>query len=368
MHTQVIFYWSLWELGFKNNKVFTVPLAIALGICLQAALWLIYLFGPLLVAILYNMDRFGKRSVLRDWPNSLRAALIVLFFVASIIIGQFMLWRNGVFLADGVSTSLKVVDVAALLPLVKNYLVKALQTLGPYTPVAAAVMLGALILGFGKLSSTQRFFLASWLLGPCWLFVLEPRSSIHILISVEIALLIIGAILLTKLWARQTLLPKVIVAALVGTYLFSNLMMLRAHQLLSSNIFSPQQGSNLADQLALIDYTYAQAAAAPFTFSAFTNPNGYFITWAYLYDWYGQNKYGYKPTFVGPEQTGLFGADLLARDDVSRAAVHFTIIEPNLDIVPQVTRDAFSAEQERLAPVAATTVFGSTVVELRLLE
>ena len=141
--------------------------------------------------------------------------------------------------------------------------------------------------------------------------------------------------------------------------------MLRRNTITPISIFSPQQGTNLAHQLSLIDYTYLKANKEDFTFSAFTNPNGYYITWAYLYDWYGQEKYGYKPTFVGPDQTGLFGEELLLRDDVSRAKIHFTITEPNLDTLSIKVKDPFIAEQDRLAPVVEKKMFGSTKVEFR---
>ncbi len=62
----IIFYWSLWEVGFKNNKSFVIPLAIAMGVSLQSALWLVYLFGTLLVALLYNYNHFSKKSILKN--------------------------------------------------------------------------------------------------------------------------------------------------------------------------------------------------------------------------------------------------------------------------------------------------------------
>lgn len=361
----IIFYWSLWEVGFKNNKSFTIPLVIAMGISLQSALWLVYLFGPLLVALLYNYDHFDKKSLLKDWKNNVVFVSILFLLVSSILIGQFMLWKNGVFLADGFNVSEKIKTVSALEPLIRNYFLKAMQTIGPYTPITSFIILVASISSFFQLPKSNRIFLLSWILGPFWLFLIEPRGSIHILMSLEVAIILLLSFQVFQIWKNNRLVPKIIAGTLIGIYLFSNLMMLKSHKVKASSIFSPQRGTNLAHQLSLIDYTYLQANGEDFTFSAFTNPNGYYITWAYLYDWYGQEKYGYKPTFVGPDQSGLFGEELLSRDDVSRTKVHFTIVEPDLDVVPQITRDLFAEEQERLAPVAETKIFGSTKIEFR---
>lgn len=279
-----------------------------------------------------------------------------------------MLWKNGVFLTNGFNFSEKITNISVLLPLLNNYLLKAIQTIGPYTPVVAFIIFVASINGFSQLPKTNRIFLLSWIFGPFWLFFIEPRGSIHILMSLEVAMILILSFQVFQIWKKNGLIPKIIATMLISTYLFSNLMMLRIHKTMASSIFSPQKGTNLANQLSLIDYTYLKANGENFTFSAFTNPNGYYITWAYLYDWYGQKKYGYKPTFVGPDQMGLFGEELLLRDDVSRTKIHFTIIEPNLDIVPQITRDLFIAEQDRLAPVGEKKMFGSTTIEFRPIQ
>jgi len=361
----IIFYWSLWEVGFKNNKAFIIPLAISMGISLQAALWLIYLFGPLLVALLYNYEHFSKKSVLRDWKSNIIFISIVFLLVSSILIGQLMLWKNGIFSLEGLGLSEKITNTSILIPLFKVYFSKIIQTIGPYTPVVAFLILMASISGFTQLPKNNRIFLISWILGPFWLFLIEPRNSIHILISLELAIILILSFQVTQIWQKKSFVSKLIAATLIGVYVFSNLMMFKNHKDTSSNIFSPQQGTNLADQLSLIDYTYAKASGGDFTFSAFTNPHGYYITWAYLYDWYGQKKYGYKPTFVGPNQSGLFGEELLLRDDVSRAKIHFTIVEPDLEVLPQITRDLFIEEQNRLAPIVETKMFGSTKIEFR---
>jgi hypothetical protein len=317
------------------------------------------------VACLYNLDHFAQKSILKDWKNNFKFITILFLLVASILVGQLMLWKNGVFLNHGLELSNKVPELSVLLPLLKNYLMKIMHSIGPYTPIATAFILIVIIIGFFKIPKINRIFLLSWILGPFWLFLIQARTSIHILISLEVAVMLILAFVLVHMWQQKSYGLKVMAASMMGVYLFSNLMMLRVHKFDASSIFSPQQGTSLAHQLALIDYTYAKAKGANFSFSAFANPNGYYITWAYLYDWYGYKKYGYKPTYVGPDQTGLFGEELLKRDDVSRDQFHFTIIEPNLEVLPQITRDLFAAEQDRLAPATEREKFGSTIIEFR---
>lgn len=364
----IVFYWSLWEVGFKNNKKFVFWLAISFGIAVQSALWLVYLLGPILVAILYNYEIFNRKSILLDWKNIFKFFVYIFIIISTIVIGQLILWKNHVFSQKSLGLTDAIISLTIILELVQTYVQKLIQSLGAATPIASLVLLGFLFNHMAKFNTKLKVFFISWFFAPVWLFLLEPRGSIHILMSLEIALLILLSSFINDLWSKKSVVFMSLSVILGALYLVSNLLILTAYKTTAASIFSPQQGTNLADQLALIDYTYETANFEPFSFSAFTNPNGYYITWAYLYDWYGQKKYGYKPTFVGPDQKGLFGADLLPRDDVSRNHYHFTIIELNLMIVPKVIRDEFAAEQDRLAPVTQEQTFGSTNIELRKVE
>lgn len=60
--------------------------------------------------------------------------------------------------------------------------------------------------------------------------------------------------------------------------------------------------SYLNYQLQVVDYTYKNANGKPFAINAITYPLYYNGMWAYLYNGYGKNKYGYEPGWLGGDQ------------------------------------------------------------------
>lgn len=89
----------------------------------------------------------------------------------------------------------------------------------------------------------------------------------------------------------------------------------------------------LSKQLQLIDKTYEIAKGEKFSINSLTLPLWTNTTWAYLYGWYGQSKYGYLPEFYGKDQIGMPGEKELKRTAEPRN-ISFFIIEPNTGIPP----------------------------------
>ena len=68
------------------------------------------------------------------------------------------------------------------------------------------------------------------------------------------------------------------------------------------NLLGADKSSILANQIAVIDYTYESSDHKNFTINSVTNPLYINYPWAYNYGWYGLKKYGYLPTWTGGEQ------------------------------------------------------------------
>jgi hypothetical protein len=84
-----------------------------------------------------------------------------------------------------------------------------------------------------------------------------------------------------------------------------------------------------SDKLEVIDYTYNKAAGKPFSIDVVAEPYGINTTYGYLYSWYGQREYGYKPIFTGLSQDGLDSQGLLLEGNIfdEKNAAHFVIHE-----------------------------------------
>lgn len=91
----------------------------------------------------------------------------------------------------------------------------------------------------------------------------------------------------------------------------------------------------LSNELKLVDKTYEMAKGQPFSISTLTLPLWANTTWAYLYSWYGKQKYGYVPSFYGHNQVGLLGKEVLEKIDQPLNKTFF-IIEPHVGIPDNV--------------------------------
>ncbi len=363
----IIFYWSLWESAYQNKNKFLIPLALSLGVCLQSAIWLIYLMGSLLIAIIYNYDHFGKKSLFIKWKKLLLPSFLVILLISTIILGQIMLWKNHVFSLKNLHGNNSQISIAnQIVGLSNMYITKVLQSITPSSPIISLVLFIVILLQLTKLNHPQKLFFLSWILAPFWLYIIEWRNSLHMLISLETVLFILLSVALNQLWKDKRPVLKCLMLILVIIFIITNLVQLQKYRNNASSIFSPQQGTDLSMQRELIEYTYKKANGQNFSFSVFSNPYGYFITWAYLYNWYNieQNK-NYLPTYIGPDQNGLFGKELLPRSDVPKNNLHFTIIEPNLGSVPEIIFQKFMQEQDSFGEVIEKQQFGSTLIYMR---
>lgn len=89
----------------------------------------------------------------------------------------------------------------------------------------------------------------------------------------------------------------------------------------------------LKSEIELIDKTYQLSKGRPFSINTLTLPLWTNTTWAYLYSWYGKNKYGYVPSFYGHDQIGLLGNDDLPYINEPLETTFF-ILEPG-DGIPE---------------------------------
>lgn len=103
---------------------------------------------------------------------------------------------------------------------------------------------------------------------------------------------------------------------------------------------------NLGNELKLIDETYKEASGKPFSVSTITLPLWTNTTWAYLYSWYGKNKYGYVPAFYGHDQIGLLGVDSLQKIDKPLDKT-FLIIEPTDGIPARYYQEELDTENSK---------------------
>ncbi len=364
----LLFYLWIWNFFYKQDKRIPWWSALALGIINQSAIYTIFNFGSILIGLGYIFYYNKSLKYLKQIPlfQYVKFILIYLISISTILLTQWRLFRANIFtlhsVSDAVGHALKYVDLSQVLDLINAYLNKFMRTMSPHYTILGFVVLVLMIVGFKYIKLKERYFLLSWIFAPLWMFIFHFRDSTHTYIGIEYPLIILAILILLRVKFGR--LQKLIMLMVVG-YFILQIYAVYATRLRSDNFFTSHPGWSLADQKQLLDKTYLLANQQPFSISTWTSPYGYNITFAYLYDWYGRQRYGYTPSYFGPNQSGLVGAELLPQSD-SVELIHFVIEEPFVDIF-HTFYDKFIATQDAYAPSVSGKIenFGGFKLDYR---
>lgn len=354
----IYFAYRYWQ---KMSLWHFILTALFLGLLIQAAISQAY-WGILLIIIFVRHFREPGK-----WKTLVAGGATLLLSTSSMILVQALLIKRGILTFQGlrdfntkpITTSLN----DALLGILNVYGTTLARSLFPAFLVASFLLIVVMLIWYcRKKTSNRNFFLVVGAV-PLIFLTIVFRNSPHSLAGFEFVLylvLIDLAIALKKSWGIKIVLSvSLLIFIVMNSY---QLFSVREHR---SYLNSIQKGVVLADQLELIDETYRRAAYQPFTFSANTVPSFVNVTWHYLYSWYGKEKYGYTPIFIGPSQLGYPHYGLIEETEnyVLPYATHFTIMEPDTGLDPRL-ETKFLEEQYRLA---GTPSAGIRFSELQLL-
>ncbi len=361
------FYLSLWKCFYEKKSSWLLVVAISLAAAIQSALWLVYLVAPLALSFLYLLknDKSAARLLLK--PRFVVPA-VALFAVltSSMIITEFLMWRRGILSLSAIEgvTRVRPDPARVVVDLWYLYGNKLLTSIVPGQPILSSLVLSIVYFKRSVLKKAGSAFFGLMLLSPLFLFSIQPRMIDQYIVFIEVGLYGLMLLILPSLpkyWQSKKILLVFFVLFCVVQFQVGQEYISHPEHYFPRTV---QKGVLLIDQLNVIDQTYAFAAGEPFSISVFSNPIGYYITWAYLYDWYGMEHYGYKPTYVGPSQVGLYGSNLLVRSDTPMPN-HFLIVEPDV-IASKSDLNDFIAEYSRNSEVLEGTFsFGAMQLEQR---
>jgi uncharacterized protein (DUF486 family) len=156
---------------------------------------------------------------------------------------------------------------------------------------------------------------------------------------------------------------KIITFSLILIIIFSNIYMIFKIAPKGQVILVIPQDMNLKNQLKLIDETYTQAVGQPFSINTLTLPLWTNTTWAYLYSWYGQQKYGYVPSFYGRDPVGQLGENSLPKTS-EPLETSFFIIEPHEGIPARFFDEEIQTEDSKTELISETN-YGSLKLQER---
>lgn len=320
-----LFYFGLWQY-YKKKRWGAVLAAATLGLSIQTDLSFLYLI-PILS--LYW-------TIFRPKIPSLKLSLLSLFVfltsVSTLIATEIKLNFAGVktllnFSSTFTDTTISYSERIRLF--LQDFGLNFSNNLLPQRPdlgifIALAIILPAVFFLFKTSAKKEKHaicFLLLYLFSPAVTLFLGYHQKPWFLIGLTPAIALISGYTFSKLKNSLVIIPAILLILLSNT----NMILTRpnkAHELFSS-IYD--NSSYLAYQLEVLDYTYKSSEEKPFAINAVTYPLYYNGMWAYLYNWYGKNHYGYLPGWLGGDQ--LHPYDLLPKSQNNEKYFYLLISE-----------------------------------------
>jgi hypothetical protein len=206
-------------------------------------------------------------------------------------------------------------------------------------------------------------FLNIWLFSTLVLF--SFKSSViggpTIQSSISAAIIIFFSLVVVEILSEKKY--KIFGSIILFCIITSNLNLYFKDNFMNNKILAYQH-MLYGEQKQLIEYTYKMSNHKPFSICAVTNPLFINTLWSILYKTYGENKYGYSPTWSGQKQyfiPSLMSFD--AKHDLTR----FLIIEPMIGI-PDIAKKTTIYLEDQISVLEDEKKFGEIIVQKRRLE
>ncbi len=359
--TLTCFYFFVWRVFYQGQNKELPWLAFFLGLSNQSIIYSAYLWIILGLLYFFNQNKqVGEKALRISVKEAVISGAIYVITIGTMLVNQALLYKRGLFnplTTLGSVDSLGKIPFLDLLQQIFALFLKNVQ----YAFYPTSAMLSVILCLFAfvllkKYPATTRQFLTIWFLAPLALLLFVFRNGYHVMIGTTPLLYLVLALALNQIFKMK--LGKLFSALIVIVLLVAQFAGGKAMLKKNEHLAGLQGGALLQNELDLIDKTYEMAHGKPFSYSSLTIPFGYDTTWAYLYHWYGLSKYGYSPTYFGPNQAGILGEEFMA-ESKTPAPLHFSIQEPTSGL-PEVFIIKFGLDQQREAGTpSAQILFGA---------
>lgn len=324
--TTTLFYFGLW-LFYKGKKWGLVLALLFLGLSLQADLSFLYLFPILLIFwIIFKPKIPGFR-----W--FIISLLAFLAATSTLILTEIKLNFSGALTLLNFSNTFEAAKLSFTERLnlfaqdfwasFANNLFPQQRELGIGIGVSI-ILITVLHIFLKKTAGLEKYgiiFLFLYSFSPAVTLALGYHDKPWFLIALPPAVALISGYAISKLKYYFLILPVMFIIG-VSNFNFIIKPPQPAYQFFD-NIYDAT--SYLKYQLQVVDYTYFASQGDGFAINAVTYPLYYNGLFAYLYNWYAKEKYGYVPKWMGGDQ--LHPYDLLAKSQGGEKTIFMIISE-----------------------------------------
>ena len=213
----------------------------------------------------------------------------------------------------------------------------------------------------------EIIFLLFWLFSLFLIVPFEKAYAYFITIGGLYPAIILFAFIVVELIKKIKISKKVVYSIILIVLFAGQLNLILNQNKMGETLFSVQHKMILSDQLKVLDWIYKKSEGKPFAINTVTNPLFINSTWAYLFDWYGKDKFGYMPIWTGYPQTGQFGSDIkFEQTDNTTGLPFYLIIEPGPGI-PEYYIPAISSFENTRSRLVEKIKIGAFIVEKKVM-
>ncbi len=354
------FYYFLW-LSLFDKKINYLPLMfLFLGLSNQASVHTLYLWVSVMLSYLYIFSKTGKKIQLNG-KIILKSSLVYLLSISTMLAAQTKLLLAGIYPSlESYASQFSVINRLRTLTGLYGNLAK--WSFSPSWPIISIIFILPLFIWIIQQKITKKYvFLFIWLFTPLAFLIIQDRNNYHSLAGISPALLILFILFLQDI--SSELYGKISSVILLFIIIIGNLLAAITFRQKRIHVINQVEQVLLAEQKKLIDKTYEISNGESFTISPITAPYGLYSAWLYLYEWYGNQKYGYSPNYIGFDQTGIAAGNYSEKTD-HPGTYHFSIYEPIAvsKKMPLQIIDKFSDEQNKIAKETEEKIFFSNLL------
>lgn len=344
--TVPVFYLSLWK--YRHNRYWLILAALALGASIQFELFFIYLIPASLIYWGVFRPRLPSIKIL------VLSILAFMVTTSTMIATELKFSFSGVkailFAGSKVGGSLSFVERLQLFSaqLGEQFALFLIPFLLPTIIIIACAFI-YLATSDKKLRESQRF-LFLYLLSPTLMLLLGAHNAPWFLIGLPPAIIILYGYFFTRM--------KLVGYAVTLLIVLVSVVKVSIGHENGQQLLSPDNSAILSRQIAAIDYTYKQAKGESFAIDTVTNPLYVNAVWGYHYMWYGQSRYGYRPTWLGGDQLPPYNT----LEKSNKSEMTSFVIMDMTDRIPEPYRVKAVKSRAEEAPLVGEKQFGEVSV------
>ena len=361
-----LFYLGLY-LWLKNMSVFGALLSgLGLGLSIQSNVSLGYHIVPLLILLSIMKKKISKTEIMSFLSTFILSIL-------SMILVEFKFGFRGiaglVYLFSGQDKIVAGTGFGDFIVIFFNQFGKVVSNnIFPLNTIIGGVMglaaLGYIFIDWYKNKRnvfSWQILLLSYLLSFLVASPFGGSGMPHITAGIAMGVIMLIGILIWNLVQMNKILLIVFVSIILG----SNLMKVINTKEEGQTLFAIQPDLNLANEYRTLDDIYESSAGNKFSINTLTSPLYVNTLWSYLFNWYGNNKYGYIPEWRGRDQIGQLGNNLPSAE--KGTDLHYFILEPKQGIPENWINNEIGFENSRSVLVSENKI-GEITMQKRTIK